>query len=96
VVPATLFGNPGINVRQSTPDAKIAISNDQTETVHTTFLVLTPINYPETGQAGVGTAIGEVKRTISDGINPTSGVQGNNRRNACILNSEAVVLIALA
>ena len=40
----------------------------------TTLLILTPINHLETGQAGVGTVIGEVKRTLSNSIHPTPGV----------------------
>ena len=69
--------------RQGAGGAKEALASAKgcraAELEATTLLILTPVNYPETSKTSIPTIIGEVKRTLSDSINPTPGVQGDDR-----------------
>ena len=61
----------------------------------TTLLILTPVNHLETSNTGIAAVFTEVKGATGNGIDSAPGIYGDDGSRPYLLDSEAIVLIAI-
>jgi len=86
--------------RQGPTGAKEALASAHscraTKFQATTLLILTPVNYLETGNTGIAAIFTEVKKgATGNSIDSAPGIYGDDGSHSYLLDSEAIVLIAI-